>query len=71
MTNSVMPRTSVAVFIEPDADCLIGPAEEFIGKGNPPHYRTLAYREFLRIHSVVKLGSSLNLTTNLSNSQQT
>ncbi|KAF7092751.1 hypothetical protein CFC21_095208 [Triticum aestivum] len=71
MTNSVMPRMSVAVFIEPDADCLIGPSEEFIGEGNPMRYRSLTYREFLRVHNVVKLGSSLNLTTNLSNSQQT
>lgn len=71
MTNPVMPRTSVGVFIQPDADCLVGPAEEFISEGNPRRYRTLTFGEFTRIHGVIKLGSSLNLTTDLSISQQT
>ncbi|XBI31013.1 hypothetical protein VPH35_054646 [Triticum aestivum] len=71
MTNPVMPRTSVGVFIQPDADCLVGPAEEFVSEGNPGRYRTLTFGEFMRIHNVIKLGSSLNLTTDLSISQQT
>ena len=30
MTNSALARTSVAVFVAPTEDCLIGPAEEFL-----------------------------------------
>ncbi|KAL6842186.1 hypothetical protein ACP4OV_028165 [Aristida adscensionis] len=70
MTNPVRSRTSVAMFIEPTADCLVGPAEEFISEDNPPCYRTLTFADFKRIYSVVKLGSSLNLTTNLKDNQK-
>ncbi|WVZ82418.1 hypothetical protein U9M48_029684 [Paspalum notatum var. saurae] len=35
-TNSTLARTSVATFIMPAGDCLIGPAEEFIDEDNPP-----------------------------------
>ncbi|CAN6334135.1 unnamed protein product [Urochloa humidicola] len=70
MTNSALARTSVAMFIAPTEDCLIGPAEEFISKENPPCYRTLKFREFKRSYNVVKLGSSLNLRTNLRNIQK-
>ncbi|KAL6842187.1 hypothetical protein ACP4OV_028166 [Aristida adscensionis] len=70
MANSVKPRTSVAMFIEPTVDCLIGPAEEFVSEENPPYYRTLTFGDFKRIYSIVKLSSSLNLTTNIKNNQQ-
>ncbi|KAL6643980.1 hypothetical protein ACP70R_018746 [Stipagrostis hirtigluma subsp. patula] len=70
MTNTAKARTSVVVFIEPTPDCLIGPAEEFLSEDNPPCYRTLTFSEFKRIFSVVKLGSSINLTTNLKDNQK-
>ncbi|CAL4892020.1 unnamed protein product [Urochloa decumbens] len=70
MTNSVLARTSVAMFIAPTEDCLIGPAEEFLSKENPPCYRTLKFCDFKRSYNVVKLGSSLNLRTNLRNIQK-
>lgn len=70
MTNLGVARTTVATFIMPTADCLIGPAAEFLSDDNPPCYRTLTFGEFKRIYSVVKLGSSLNLTTNLKDVQK-
>ncbi|XP_044979819.1 2'-deoxymugineic-acid 2'-dioxygenase [Hordeum vulgare subsp. vulgare] len=70
MTNSALARTSVATFIMPTQECLIGPAKEFLSKENPPCYRTTMFRDFMRIYNVVKLGSSLNLTTNLKNVQK-
>nr|TKW29049.1 hypothetical protein SEVIR_3G369900v2 [Setaria viridis] len=70
MTNLRVPRTTVATFIMPTRDCVIGPAEEFIGEDNPPCYRTLTFGEFQRIFRVVRLGSSLNCTTNLKNAQK-
>ncbi|XP_062201764.1 2'-deoxymugineic-acid 2'-dioxygenase-like isoform X1 [Phragmites australis] len=69
-TNMAVARTTVATCIMPAADCLIGPAEEFLSEDNPPLYRTLTFRDFKRIYNVVKLGSSLNLTTNLKNVQK-
>nr|CAB3466015.1 unnamed protein product [Digitaria exilis] len=69
-TNSAMARTSVVTYIAPTGDCLIGPAKEFLSEDNPPFYRTLTYREFKRIYNVVKLGKSLNLTTNLKDVQK-
>ena len=65
MTNSALARTSVAMFIAPTEDCFIGPAAEFVSEENPPCYHTLRFRDFKRIYNVVKLGSSLNLRTNL------
>jgi 2'-deoxymugineic-acid 2'-dioxygenase/mugineic-acid 3-dioxygenase len=70
MTNSALARTSVAMFIAPTEDCVIGPAEEFLGEENPPCYHTLRFRDFKRIYNVVKLGSSINLRTNLRNIQK-
>ncbi|KAF8661117.1 hypothetical protein HU200_057223 [Digitaria exilis] len=70
MTNSEQPRTSVATFIMPSGDCLIGPAEDFIDENNPPLYRSLTFAEFKRTYNVVKLGASLNLTTNLQKAQK-
>jgi 2'-deoxymugineic-acid 2'-dioxygenase/mugineic-acid 3-dioxygenase len=63
-TNSAAVRTTVATFIRPTADCLVGPAEEFLSEDNPPRYRTLMFRDFERIYGAVKLGTSLNLSTN-------
>ncbi|KAL6622762.1 hypothetical protein ACP70R_032641 [Stipagrostis hirtigluma subsp. patula] len=65
MTNTILARTSISTFIQPTEDCLVGPAEEFLGEDNPPHYRTHTYRDFMRIYNIVNLGSSLNHTTNL------
>ncbi|CAO2200925.1 unnamed protein product [Urochloa humidicola] len=70
MTNLTMARTSRAVFIQPKEDCLIGPADEFLSEDNPPCYRTIAFGDFRRMHSVVKLRSSLNFTTNLKKIQK-
>lgn len=70
MTNLGVARTTVATFIMPTTDCLIGPAAEFLSDDNPPAYRTMTFGEFKRIYSVVKLGLSLNLTTNLKDVQK-
>ncbi|KAK3135755.1 hypothetical protein QOZ80_5BG0423020 [Eleusine coracana subsp. coracana] len=70
VTNAAVARTAVATFLMPTPDCVIGPAEEFISKENPPCYRTVMFRDFMRIYNVVKLGSSLNLTTNLKTVQK-
>ena len=52
-----------------DVGGVIGPAEEFVGEGNPPRYRTLRVGDFKRMHNVVNLGSSLNQITNLMGNQ--
>nr|CAB3462174.1 unnamed protein product [Digitaria exilis] len=70
MTNSALPRTSVAMFVAPTEDSVIGPAKEFINKENPPLYHTLKFSKFKRIYNVVMLGSSINLRTNLRNAQK-
>jgi 2'-deoxymugineic-acid 2'-dioxygenase / mugineic-acid 3-dioxygenase len=44
--------------------------EEFIGGENQPCYRTVKFGDFMRTYNVVKLGSSLNLTTNLKTVQK-
>ncbi|OEL25970.1 2'-deoxymugineic-acid 2'-dioxygenase [Dichanthelium oligosanthes] len=69
-TSSELARTSVATFIMPAGDCLIGPAEEFVGEDNPPLYRTLTFAEFKRTYNVVKLGASINLARDLKNAQK-
>ncbi|KAL6643984.1 hypothetical protein ACP70R_018750 [Stipagrostis hirtigluma subsp. patula] len=56
VTNSKMARTPMAVFIEPTADCLIGPAKEFLSEDNQPCYRTHRFQDFMHIYNVVKLG---------------
>ncbi|XP_006657487.1 2'-deoxymugineic-acid 2'-dioxygenase-like [Oryza brachyantha] len=53
MTNSVVARTSVATFMMPPMDCLVGPARELVGGGNPPQYRAVTFREFMRIYKTV------------------
>ncbi|KAL6622765.1 hypothetical protein ACP70R_032644 [Stipagrostis hirtigluma subsp. patula] len=70
VTNSGMARTSVATFIMPTEDCLVGPAKEFLSEENPPCYHTVKFGDFKRIYNVVKLGSSLNLTTELKSVQK-
>ncbi|KAL6643988.1 hypothetical protein ACP70R_018754 [Stipagrostis hirtigluma subsp. patula] len=67
VTNPTWAWTSIATFIDPTADCLIGPAKEFLNEDNPPRYSTLRFREFVHIYNVEKLGSSLSHTTNLKN----
>ena len=53
MTNAALARTSVATFIMPAADIPIGPAEELVGEGNPPRYRTVTFDEFMRVYKTV------------------
>ncbi|CAN6344712.1 unnamed protein product [Urochloa humidicola] len=65
VTNSAAPRTSVATFVVPPEDCVVGPAVELVSKDNPPRYRTVTFAEFKRIYNVINLGSSLNQTFNL------
>lgn len=69
-TNFAEPRLSVASFIVPADDCVVGPAEEFVSEDNPPRYRTLTVGEFKRMHNVVNLGSSINQVINLKNNQK-
>lgn len=70
VTNSVKARTSVATFIMPTEDCVIGPDERFVNEENPVGYRTTVFSDFMRIYNVVNLGASLNLTTNLKDVQK-
>ncbi|KAL6611197.1 hypothetical protein ACP70R_039125 [Stipagrostis hirtigluma subsp. patula] len=67
VTNSEVGRTSMATFIKPTADCLIGPAQELLNEDNPPCYQTLTFYDFMHKYNVIKLGSSVNLTTNIKN----
>lgn len=69
-TNSAKPRLSVAAFIVPADDCVVGPGEEFVSEDNPPRYRTLTVGEFKRKHNVVNLGSSINQVADLENIQK-
>ncbi|KAF8658363.1 hypothetical protein HU200_059411 [Digitaria exilis] len=68
-TNSSETRTSVATFIVPADDCVVGPDERFIGEDNPARYRAMSVGEFKRTHNVVNLGSSFQ-STNLKNNQK-
>ncbi|CAN6326193.1 unnamed protein product [Urochloa humidicola] len=45
-TNSAAPRLSVATFIVPADDCVVGPDEKFVSEGNPPRYSTMSVGEF-------------------------
>ncbi|OEL13423.1 2'-deoxymugineic-acid 2'-dioxygenase [Dichanthelium oligosanthes] len=52
--NGALPRTSVATFIMPTEDCLVAPAEELVdGEGNPPRYRAVTFREFMKVYKTV------------------
>jgi 2'-deoxymugineic-acid 2'-dioxygenase/mugineic-acid 3-dioxygenase len=67
VTNTTMARMSVGMFITPTKDCLITPAEEFLGEDNPPRYHAVTYGDFRRIHNSVKHGLSSVKTTDLKN----
>ncbi|TVU11135.1 hypothetical protein EJB05_44701, partial [Eragrostis curvula] len=69
VTNSVS-RLSIGTFIHPTENCLIGPADEFLTEDNLPLYRAMTFGDFKRIYNVIKLDSSLNLTTNLRDIQE-
>jgi len=58
-TNPAQARTSVATFISPTADCLVGPAEKFAGEGSPPCNTALTFSDYMRIHIVARLEPSL------------
>ncbi|KAF8725444.1 hypothetical protein HU200_019966 [Digitaria exilis] len=68
-TNSSETRTSVATFIVPADECVVGPDERFVGEENPARYRAMSVGEFKRTHNVVNLGSSFQ-STNLKNNQK-
>nr|CAB3459728.1 unnamed protein product [Digitaria exilis] len=70
VTNSAVPRMSVATFIVPEDECVVGPDERFVSEENPARYRTMSVGEFKRMHNVVNLGSSLNQITNVKKSSQ-
>ncbi|CAN6326124.1 unnamed protein product [Urochloa humidicola] len=70
VTNSAAPRTSVAMFVVPPEDYVIGPAEEFVSEDNPPRYRTITFAEFRRMYDVINLGSSLNQTFNINSNDE-
>ncbi|XP_062221312.1 2'-deoxymugineic-acid 2'-dioxygenase-like [Phragmites australis] len=56
VTNAAAARTSVATFIMPTMDSVIGPAEELVGTGegsDPPRYRSFTFREFMSIYKTV------------------
>lgn len=70
VTSSTLARTAVATFIMPTPDCLIGPSKEFLAGDKPPCYRTIRFGDFMRMYNTVKLGSSINQTTDLKNVQK-
>lgn len=45
VTNSRVARTTIAYFIHPSNESLIGPAKALC---NPPLYRSMKFKEFLR-----------------------
>jgi 2'-deoxymugineic-acid 2'-dioxygenase/mugineic-acid 3-dioxygenase len=51
ITNPVQARTSVVTIIHGTQDCLIGPAGELLNENNPPRYRTVTLRDFMRIYT--------------------
>uniref|UniRef100_A0A0A9HEY3 Uncharacterized protein n=1 Tax=Arundo donax TaxID=35708 RepID=A0A0A9HEY3_ARUDO len=34
----------------PTEDCLVSPAEELVGGDNPPRYRAVTFREFMKVY---------------------
>ncbi|KAF8711241.1 hypothetical protein HU200_029259 [Digitaria exilis] len=51
VTNMSVSRTSVVTTINAANDCLLGPAQELLSDSNPPRYRTITCRDFLRIYT--------------------
>jgi 2'-deoxymugineic-acid 2'-dioxygenase/mugineic-acid 3-dioxygenase len=50
VTNSAVPRMSVAALILPTMECRIAPAEELTGEDNPPKYTAFRFREFMEAY---------------------
>ncbi|XP_058772284.1 protein DMR6-LIKE OXYGENASE 1-like [Vicia villosa] len=48
VTNNVSPRFSMAMFLGPYADAMIGPIQELIDEDHPPKYRNYRFSEFLK-----------------------
>lgn len=46
VTNSSKARTTVAYFIQPSFESIIGPAQELINGSNPPLYKSTSFGEF-------------------------
>ncbi|KAL6880158.1 hypothetical protein ACP4OV_011723 [Aristida adscensionis] len=53
--DAAAARTSVATFIMPTEDCIVGPAEELVGGegGEPARYRAVTFREFMEVYRAV------------------
>jgi isopenicillin N synthase-like dioxygenase len=52
--NPVKERLSIAAFFTPDLDLDVGPLDE-LAKGSQKNYKTLIYRDFLRLLITSKL----------------
>ncbi|KAM0882896.1 hypothetical protein ACQ4PT_031999 [Festuca glaucescens] len=53
VANAAVARTSVAAFIMPTMDCVVEPAKELAGKGSPAKYRSITFRDFMRVYKTV------------------
>jgi glycine cleavage system H protein len=53
VANAVVARTSVAAFIMPTMDCMVEPAKELVGEGSPARYRSITFRDFMRVYKTV------------------
>ncbi|KAM0942003.1 putative 2'-deoxymugineic-acid 2'-dioxygenase [Dioscorea sansibarensis] len=51
VTCSTMSRISIATFIYPGSDCVIGPAKQLIDEKNPPIFREFKLKEFMSIYN--------------------
>ena len=47
VTNSRLPRLSLAMFYAPNDETVIGPMEELTDDEHPPIYRSYRYKEFM------------------------
>ncbi|XP_051195724.1 2'-deoxymugineic-acid 2'-dioxygenase-like [Lolium perenne] len=53
VANAAVARTSVAAFIMPTMDCVVEPAKELVGEGSPARYRSIMFRDFMRVYKTV------------------
>ncbi|KAF0907852.1 hypothetical protein E2562_022256 [Oryza meyeriana var. granulata] len=51
VTNTAVPRTSVVTTLHAAEESLLSPAEELLSDSNPPSYRTITCRDFMRIYN--------------------
>ncbi|XP_039135353.1 2'-deoxymugineic-acid 2'-dioxygenase-like isoform X4 [Dioscorea cayenensis subsp. rotundata] len=50
VTSSTMSRISIATFIYPSSECVIGPAKQLIDEKNGPIFREFELKEFMSIY---------------------